>query len=113
MLLIGGNVSTQTKRVSGHLLDLDSKEIISEAAVEILLISPSDPADIPLIKGTLILKGYKPEFHDKVYILKLNDGFSDRVRITLQPLYNAPATRFDVWFEGSSWHTSIEWFNAL
>lgn len=104
-------MSKQTKRVSGHLLDLDSKEIVTEVAVEIILFPP-DPAGQYAIKGTLIVKGYKPEYHDKVYILKLND-FSDRVRLTLQPLFNVPATRFDVWFEGSSWHTDIEWFDAL
>ena len=29
----GGNMSTQTKRVSGYLLDVDSKKILTEAAV--------------------------------------------------------------------------------
>jgi hypothetical protein len=107
---------SRTKSLNGYLLDLDTKEIVTEALVEIILITPSNPAAIPSIKGTLLTKGYTPQYNDKSYMLKLGD-FSDTVRITMQQINpmkdDITRTRFDISFEGSSWHTDIKWFDAL
>jgi hypothetical protein len=107
---------SETRSHGGYLLDLDTKEIVTDVVVEITLITPSNPAAIPSIKGMLLTKGYTPQYHDKPYILKLGD-FSDTVRITMQPIdpmkEDLTRTRFDISFEGSSWRTDIKWFVTL
>jgi hypothetical protein len=111
-------MSIQTKSVRGYLLEKDSKEILTEAMVDISLISPSNPVGKPRIKGTIITKGFKPQLSDESYILKLDAGFSGSVRITIKPIHplrdvDPTITQFDVLFEDSVWYTSLEWFESL
>jgi hypothetical protein len=107
----------QTKRINGYLIDKNSKEIVADVTVDISLIFPTNPADRADIKGTLATKGFKTQFNDKSYILQLNEKVSRGVRLTLQPIsllhFSPMYTRYDVWFENSAWHSSIDWFESL
>ncbi|MGA2505504.1 MAG: hypothetical protein ABSG01_15590 [Anaerolineales bacterium] len=107
-------MSSQTKRITGFLLDMESKKIITESTVDIVLTSPLNPDGPYSLKGVLITNGYKPELHLKQYLLNLNNKISWIVRITLQDLFKQGIeTRFDIWFEDSAWHNSVDWFETL
>lgn len=107
-------MNNQKKRIKGFLLDIDSKEIISESMVDISLIPPLNPGRQPSLIGTMIINRFKPQFHDKQYLLKLSDKTSGKIRITMQPVSMlGTKTLFDIWFEDPAWHSSIDWFEAL
>ena len=110
-------MTNPTKRINGCLLDLDSKEIVTDAMVDISLIFPVNPARRVDIRATLTTKGFKTKLNDKCFILKLNETVSWRVRITLQPIsilhFDPKFTHFDIWFEDSDWHSIIEWFESI
>ena len=105
-------MTNPTKKINGCLLDIDSKEIVTDAMVDISLIYPINPAERVDIRGTLKTKGFKTKLNEKSFILKLNETVSWRVRITLQPIsilhFDPKFTRFDIWFEDSDWHSIIE-----
>jgi hypothetical protein len=110
-------MSIKTKTAFGYLRDIKGKEIITEVSVHISLISPPDLNGQPRIKGTLIIQSFKPEYHDKQYILELNEKIMGRVRITMQPMASGDmdliTTQYDIWFEDSFWASGIEWFESL
>ena len=113
-MLFGVNMSSQTKRINDFLLDMDSKKIITESTVDIVLTSPPKPDGQHSLKAVLIINGHKPELHNKQYLLNLNDKISGIVRITLQDFFmQGIETRFDVWFEDPAWHSNINWFVSL
>ena len=88
----------------GFLIEIDSKEIITESMVDISFIPPPNPGGQPSLIGILIIKGFKPQFQNKQYLLKLSDKTSGKVRITMQPLLMLGIeTLFDFWVEDSSW----------
>jgi hypothetical protein len=108
-------MTTQTKTIHSYLLDKDSKEIVTEATVEIsLFTTPDKQAEI---KGTITTKGFTPLLQDKSYILKLNERISGRVRMIMQPVttwdFDPSLTRFKVFFEDNVWNANIEWFESL
>ena len=110
-------MSIQTKTVSGYLRDIQGEEIVTEVSVHITLISPPDLHGQPGLKGTLIIQSFKPEYHDKQYILELNNKTKGRVRITMQPMsggdMNLITTQYDIWFEDTFWTSGNEWFESL
>jgi hypothetical protein len=66
----------------GFFIEIDSKEIITESKVDISFIPPHNPGRQPSLIGILIIKGFKPQFQNKQYLLKLSDKTSGKVRIT-------------------------------
>ena len=106
-----------TKTVSGMLRDIKSKEIITEVLVHLSLISSPEQDKQPGIEGTLIIQDFKPEYHDKQYILNINEKVSGRVRITMQPMSGGDmdliTTQYDIWFEDPFWTSGVEWFDSL
>ena len=110
-------MSIETKTVFGKLRDIEGKEIITEVSVHLSIISPPALHGQPKIKGTLIIQSFKPEYHDKQYILEFNEQIKGRVRITMQPMSGGDmdliTTQYDIWFEDPFWASSIEWFESL
>jgi hypothetical protein len=111
-------MSIQTKSVRGYLLDTESKKILADGMVDISVSSPPAPAGKPRIRGTITTKGFNPQLSDESCILKLNDGFSGSVRITIKPIHplrevDPTTTQFDVLFEDSAWLANLQWFESL
>lgn len=109
----------QPKNVSGQLFDMKTNEPIDEVTVNLSPVQRPYSTGHPEFKGTLIIKGFRPELSGKTYILKLNK-FSDDVTITMSQRnlkpnvrdFNLTQTLFNVSFGGAVWR-SHEWYKYL
>ena len=112
-----GICPSKQKPHSGIYAIYKGKEIITEVSVQHIINFTPDLNGQPRIKGTLIIQSFKPEYHDKQFILELNEKIMGRVRITMQPMSSGDmdliTTQYDIWFEDSFWASGIEWFKSL
>ncbi|MGD0752816.1 MAG: hypothetical protein ABSA23_15580 [Anaerolineales bacterium] len=108
-------MSPKQKSMLGQLLDISTEQLIDVVTVYIDLITPFTSDKIPEIKATLSIKGWKPEFNDRRFILKV-DRFSDDVCLIMLPVnveeLDKSITWFKIFFGGDTWQ-SPEWVKYI
>jgi hypothetical protein len=114
-MLEGVKMSPKQKSMLGQLLDISTEQLIDVVTVYIDLITPFTSDKIPEIKATLSIKGWKPEFNDRRFILKV-DRFSDDVCLIMLPVnveeLDKSITWFKIFFGGDTWQ-SPEWVKYI
>lgn len=88
------------RNVWGELINPDNNQVMGEVTVSFGYKPPQNLADC---KGTMTITGFKPEFHDKTYILKLEKTSGEKsqgVRIApvTLPGFDPTRTLFNVFF---------------
>jgi hypothetical protein len=105
-------MSNLSKKVQGQLLDIASKEILSDILIEIFLIQPKSSVDRFEYRAYGTIKGYKPEFDNKSYNLKLGESISGNVFISIDGIPDTTQTRFKIVLQDSVW-SNLDWFQSL
>ena len=105
-------MSSQSKTVQGQLLNITSKDVLTDILIEVSLIQPRNPADRPEYRAFGIINGYKPELDNKSYILRLSETVSGGVFISIDGIPDTTQTRFKVSFQDSAW-INLDWFQSL
>jgi hypothetical protein len=100
-----------TKKIQGQLLDKDSRMLLSESSISITLIEPQNPNDRPRYEASLTVDGYKPEFDNNSYLLKLSNDLIGEVFISIDGIPGTQ-TRFKVHLQDSNW-SNVEWFKKI
>ena len=103
---------TQTKSLPGKLLDQENTQLLDDVTVNIEYQPPANNAERAKVRAILTMKGVRPEFSDKTYILKLGE-FMGRVFITTSSRgFSANQTWFKIIFLDAFW-INREWLKYL
>jgi hypothetical protein len=105
-------MSTNTKITKGSLLDISTRNVLVDVSIEITLSQPSNPNDKPSYQGIMTIKGYRPEYDNKAYLLKIGDQLIGEVFIHIVGIPDMTKTSFSVNFVDAAWK-NIDWFKNL
>ncbi|MFQ5615332.1 MAG: hypothetical protein ACE5GO_02590 [Anaerolineales bacterium] len=105
-------MNNQTKSVQGQLLDLNSKEVVAEDSVSIVLAQAGRPDERPKYTARMTVEGYKPELDSKTHILRLSEDLAGKVILSLVENPGQTQTQFVVILHDPVWH-DLDWFESL
>lgn len=109
-------MNTQTKTISGRLLDVDSKDEIADVSLEIVAREPHHSHQSTGYFIQAIMQGYKPDITERVYLLELSEKIAGEVFLISHLIkkvdFDTTLSIFNVYLQDTFW-LRTKWFESL
>ena len=96
----------------GSLLDISTRNVLVDVSIEITLSQPIKPKKKPSYQVIMTIIGYRPEYDNKTYLLKIGEQLIGEVFVRIVGIPDITRTSFSVNFVDAAWKNK-DWFKNL
>ena len=105
-------MSINTKIMMGSLLDISTRNVLADVSIEITLSQPIKPKKKPSYQVIMTIIGYRPEYDNKTYLLKIGEQLIGEVIVHIVGIPDITRTSYSVKFVDTAWQNK-DWFKNL